>query len=132
MTPVQNKQFVQNMFRDVIENPRANSSIYKKYFSTDFVQYVDGKKNDYPHFLLHLQALKTAIKTVSIAVEHIVAEGDKVATVHTARGVKRDGSTFATQVNAVFQVKDSKIVLCNELTHLLTGSESDRDLGSRH
>ncbi len=61
-----------------------------------------------------------------------MAENDKVCTVHVAQGIKDDGNLVRTQVNALFQIKQQKIILCNELTHLITGQESDSDLGLRY
>ena len=37
---------------------------------------------------------------------------------------------MAAHVIAEFRLRDGKIVSCDELTHLLSGGERDRDLGS--
>lgn len=38
---------------------------------------------------------------------------------------------MVAQVNALMQIEDGKIVLCDELTHIIHGDASDKDLGSR-
>ena len=62
----------------------------------------------------------------------MVAESDKVATIHRVNAIKHDDSHIEVQVNAFFQIKNNKIIFCDELTYLIQGEKSDRDLGSRH
>ena len=131
MTPTEEKQFIKDAFANVFENMNATKEEYSKYFSKNYVQYVDGKKLNYTDFVEHVQALKSEMKSIKINFKYMVAEGDKVSTVHIANGVKKDGGIVETQFNALFEIKDHKIVLCNELSHLIKGSESDKDLGSR-
>ena len=50
---------------------------------------------------------------------------------HHATALKPDGSEVKMHVIAEFRVRDGKIYYCDELTHMLSGSESDKDLGSR-
>lgn len=45
--------------------------------------------------------------------------------------IKRDGNEAPAQVNAIFQIKDGKIIECDELIFLINGTAADRDLGSR-
>lgn len=131
MTISENKQLIKNMFHDVFEDTNASEITYEKYFSKDYVQYVDGKTLNYDDFVNHMRALKSALKSAKITFKYIVGEGDKVATIHIAQGIKKNGGTVETQVNAFFQIKNNKIILCDELTRLIKGEETDKDLGSR-
>lgn len=132
MTTTKIKQFIQETFLNVIENMNATEKTYAKYFSKDYIQYVDGKKLNYSDFVTHMKAQKSVMKSIKVTFKHIVAEGDKLATIHIVNGIKKDGSRIEAQVNALFQIKNNKIILCDELTHLIKGEKSDRDLGSRH
>ena len=48
-----------------------------------------------------------------------------------SEGDKYSGGKVKAKVIALFVIKDNKIVLCDELTHVIAGSSEDRDLGSR-
>lgn len=132
MTADELKFFLQKAFANTIENMSATDKDYATYFSPDYIQLVDGKELNYEKFVLHMKAQKAVMATVKVTFKHIVAEGDKVATVHIVEGHKKDGGFVKGQVNAFFQIKDNKIVHCNELSHLIQGSDEDKDLGSRH
>lgn len=132
MTPNEIKKFIQEAFLNVIEDMNATEETYTKYFSKDYIQYVDGKKLTYADFVAHMKAQKSVMKSAKITFKHMLVEGDKIATVHLVYGIKKDGSVIEAQVNALFQIKNSKIVLCDELTHLIKGEKSDKDLGSRY
>lgn len=132
MSPDEAKKFIKEVFINLIENRDANEETYAKYFSTEYIQYVDGKILDYDHFVTHMKALSSIIKSAKVTFKHIIAESDKVATIHRVNAIKHDGSHVEVQVNAFFQIKNNKIIFCDELTYLIQGEKSDRDLGSRH
>jgi ketosteroid isomerase-like protein len=132
MTSDEIKKWVKEVFKNTVENMDATEETYSQYFSQDYIQHVDGKTLDYNDFVAHMKAQKNVIQSAKITFKHIIVEGDTVATVHLVNGVKKDGGIIEAQVNALFQIKNKKIVLCDELTHLIKGEKSDRDLGSRH
>lgn len=132
MTSDETKIFVKEIFKNTIENMDATEETYAQYFSQDYVQHVDGKTLNYTDFVAHMKAQKNVIKSAKVTFKHIITEGDTVATVHIVNGIKKDGSIIEAQVNALFKIKNKKVVLCDELTHLIKGEKSDRDLGSRH
>lgn len=132
MNPQEIKNFLKEAFANVIEDMNATEETYANYFSKDYVQYVDGKKLTYSDFVAHMKAQKSVLKSAKITFRHMLVEGDKIATVHEVDAIKKDDSIIEAQVNALFQIKNGKIILCDELTHLIKGNESDKDLGSRH
>jgi hypothetical protein len=132
MTSDEMKNFVKEVFTNTIENMHATEDTYNKYFSKDYVQYVDGKTLKYNDFIAHMKAQKNIIKSIKVTFKYMVVEKDTVSTIHVVEGIKKDGGVIETQVNALFQIKDKKIVLCDELTHLIKGEKSDRNLGSHH
>ena len=62
----------------------------------------------------------------------MIVEEDHVATIHIVDAIKNNDEIIKVQVNALMQIKDKKIILCDELTYLIRGEKSDKDLGSRH
>ena len=78
-----------------------------------------------------MRALKRVMKSLKVTFRYLIAEGDKVATVHIVEGEKTNGTKIKAQVNAVSQIRDGKVVHCDELTHLYQGDKEDKDLGSR-
>lgn len=132
MSPDELKKFIKEVFINLIVNRDADEKTYAKYFSKDYIQYVDGKILDYDHFVRHMKTLAATIKSAQVTFKHIITEGDKVATIHRVNAIKHDGSQIEVQVNALFQIKNNKIILCDELTYLIQGEKSDKDLASRH
>jgi ketosteroid isomerase-like protein len=125
------KNFIKEVFANTIEDMTATEKIYEKYFSKDYIQYVDGKTLDYDDFIAHMKAQKNTLKSAKITFKYIIVEGDIVATVHKVNATKKDGAEIEAQVNALIEIKDNKIVLCDELTYLLKGANEDKDIGSR-
>ncbi|MES2204085.1 MAG: nuclear transport factor 2 family protein [Pseudomonadota bacterium] len=132
MSPDEVKKFIKEIFVTLIEEREVSEATCARYFSKEYIQYVDGKVLDYDHFVKHMKTLMATIKSAKVTFKHIIVEGDKVATVHNVKAIKNDGSHIEAQVNALMQIKNNKIILCDELTHLIQGEKSDKDLGSRH
>ncbi|ASZ14967.1 nuclear transport factor 2 family protein [Chitinophaga pendula] len=126
------KTLIKNLFEAVIEGPVHEEKIIQRYFSTDYVQHVDGKVLDYATFVAHMQALKAATQQLKVTFKALAEEGDTVFTNHEVIAEKKDGSSSRSQVIAEFRVRDGKVYYCDELTHLISGDATDRDLGSRH
>jgi hypothetical protein len=130
-TPAENKTLLKEAFTKVFANMDPADMTYTQYISKDYVQYVDGKKLNYNDFVEHLKTLKSSMKSIKVTFKDMVAEDDKVMTIHIAEGVKKDGKTIKTQFNALFQIKDHKFVLGNELSHPIERDVSNKDLASR-
>lgn len=125
-----NKSLITESFRNIVENMNVDEKIYEKYFSPDYVQYVDGKEFNYSDLIHHMKAQKGVINSAKVTVKYIVAEQDKVSTIHIVEGVTKDGKAFKVQVNALFIIRDNKIILCDELTHSLLQDKFSKELGS--
>lgn len=132
MTSNETKTFIKEVFTNTIENMHTKEETYASYFSEDYVQYVDGKILKYNDFIAHMKAQKNVMKSIKVTFKYIVVEGATVATVHLIDGIKKDGGVIQVQVNALFQIKDKKMISCDELTYLIKGEKSDKDLGSRY
>lgn len=124
------KKIIENSFK-VVTDMTATDEDYAQYISKDYVQYVDGETLNYEGFIDHMKAIKKSVKSIKILFHDMIVEGNKVATRHTAYAIKKDNTEIEVQVIAIFDIKDEKIISCNELTYMVKGEKSDRDLGSR-
>jgi hypothetical protein len=131
MTPTETKQWLKQVFAEVVENMAATETDYAKYFSPDYIQHVDGTTLNYQDFVAHMKAQKMVMKSLKVSFLRMVVEDNKIATVHQVNAVKKNGGEIEAKIIAFFEIKDNKIILCDELTHLIKGDKSDRDLGSR-
>jgi len=126
-----NKQFIQQMFRDVLESDDLDGQAIPRYFSPIYVEKVDGTTLDYAGFVDHVRELKRSVTNMRVTFEHMVAEGNKVMEIHRVEADKIGGGNIAARLITLWVIEDGKIVLCDELTHLEQGAPEDRDLGSR-
>jgi hypothetical protein len=124
------KGVIENNFK-VSTNLKATEEDFARYHTKDYIQHVDGKVLNFEQYVVHRKALQKTVKSVQVVFHDMIVSGNKVVTRHTAHAKKNDGKQIELQVIAIFEVRDGKIASCHELTHLLKGEKSDRDLGSR-
>lgn len=124
------KSFIEQVFTDVIENLGADESIISEYFSPHYIQHVDGHTLHYEEFIQHMKVQKTLLDFVKVSILHCVIEGNKISTVHQVDAKKKNGEKISVKVIAYFELEGGKIILCDELTHLLEGDAKDQNIGS--
>ena len=129
MTHKSLKHIIKKSFNDLLESPGFHPSLFERYFSKDYIQHVDGKTLNYHGLLEHAKTLKAKVKNIKISFEHLIEEKNKVCSIHIVEAT-RDDSPIKMKVIALFEFKNDKIILCDELTYMLIGDEKDRDLGS--
>lgn len=125
------KQLIKEIFKNIFETPGFDEAIVRKYFSTDYVQHVDGKTLGFDHFIKHVEVVKDAMLTMAINFKTLVQENDTVFTNHTVTGITKEGRTGDVQVIGEFRIRNGQVIYCDELTHQLSGDPKDRDLSSR-
>lgn len=126
-----NRQLVRQALDSVLGKQIGSIPVIEQFFSRNYIQVVDGKEIDFDEFVAHMKVLKEATESITITIKSI-AEGDhSVHTQHFAKALKKDGSYSEYEVFACFTILDNKIVRCEELTRMIQGGKSDRDLGSR-
>ncbi|WP_133128897.1 nuclear transport factor 2 family protein [Legionella nagasakiensis] len=130
MTIEENKLLLKQAFKAIFEHEVVDEKTIAAFFSKDYRQWVDGHELDYQDFIQHIQAQKKRVATVSIDFKSMIAENDKVATVHLIDAITREGAPVRGKVIAQFTIKNKKIVACEELTFLHEAQEKDKDLGS--
>ncbi|AHE67969.1 hypothetical protein Loa_02427 [Legionella oakridgensis ATCC 33761 = DSM 21215] len=126
----ENKLLLKQAFKAIFEHDVVNEETIAAFFSKEYRQWVDGHELDYQDFIKHIQAQKKRVATVSIEFKSMIAEHDKVATVHLIDALTKEGDPVRGKVIAQFTIKNKKIVACEELTFLHEAKEKDRDLGS--
>lgn len=124
------KHFIQQLFRDVLENPVFDQLLIEKYFSKDYIQWVDHKSLNYEEFILHIKKLKEKVAQQNIEIISYAENGNIIFTKHIAKSVLKDGSKVCHKVLAEFTIEDEKIIKCDELTLLVEGIITAKDLGS--
>lgn len=129
--PEFNKSLIRQMFRDVLEMDSWDERVVDRYFSSAYVQHVDGKTLNFAGFRDHVRELKKILTNLRFTIEHMVAEGDKVMEIHRVEGEKRAGGSFTVRLFSLWIIEDGKIVLCDEISRLERGGAEDRELGSR-
>lgn len=125
-----NKDLIKNCFLALVEQQQYDRSVIETYFSTEYIQCVDGEIFDYSKFMTHIEKLKELTTSLSITFNHIAEEGDTVFTNHTVTVVRNDSSMSKVKVIATFIIKDNKIVYCDELTRHLEGNDANISFGS--
>ncbi len=124
------KNFIEKVFKEVIENLNANEEIISRYFASNYIQYVDGHHLNYKEFVQHMVVQKSLLHSIKVHIEHCIIENNSICTVHRVNAIKKTGEKIAIKVIAYFEVKDKKFILCDELTHLLEGDKKNQNIGS--
>lgn len=122
--------FIQKVFNEVIENMDADESVISQYFSPDYIQHVDGHTLNYTEFVEHMRVQKTVLESAKVSIEKCIETENKICTVHRVDAVKKNGDCLAVKLVAYFEVEDGKITFCDELTYLLHGHKTDKNIGS--
>lgn len=122
---------IEEIFENVTENMHPDASLIERYFSPLYQQDVDGHRLDYNGFLQHMIKQKSMVKSVKITIERCVVEENKICTIHRVDVVKNNKQKVVVKVIAYFEFdSDGKLIICDELTHVLEGTKEDRELGS--
>lgn len=124
------KHIIQQVFSTILENPVFDLSLIEKYFSKNYIQFVDHQQLNYEEFILHIKKLKEKVAEQKIDIIHWAENGNIVFTHHLAKSVLKDGSIVLHKVLAEFTIEENRIIKCDELTLLLEGDLSSRNLGS--
>jgi predicted SnoaL-like aldol condensation-catalyzing enzyme len=126
-----NKKVFQHFIQEVVIDGKIDQHTINKYFDPDYIQLVDDKRLDLHDFVLHMRAVHKSVKLQEIRFEHMIAEGNKIATVHYPWGIKSNGKEVRAKVMALFEFKNNKLHTCNELTMITQGVKDDKDIGSK-
>lgn len=126
-----NHTLVLNALTNIIGSTDNDEEAIARYFSPEYRQTVDGKHLTYPSFIEHMKLLKQQTINMNLDVLSSAENEDTVFTHHLVEVLKTHSDTLTFEVFACFKVQNNKIVRCQELTRMITGSHQDIDLGSR-
>lgn len=126
------KELVKQSFKAVVEDMDYNEAVIERYFDAHYRQRVDGKELDFKGFCQHMKVQKQTLAAVHVDFKTIAQENNIVFTNHLVTIQTREGRSAVIQVIAEFRIQNDKVIYCDELTHLLSGDERERDLGSRY
>ncbi|OSQ38883.1 nuclear transport factor 2 family protein [Thalassospira mesophila] len=130
MTKTDAKQLLHRLFA-ALADPATSLEELAGFFTSDYVQIVDGETLNLAGFLDHAATLRCTLDAVDVDFENIVASDNTIADIHIVTAHKKDGSQITIKVIAFYTLRDGKISRIEELTHLISGSTADRDIGSR-
>lgn len=124
------KHFIQQVFKEVLENPVFDESLIEKYFSKEYIQLVDHSQLNYDQFVLHIKKLKEKVAEQKLEIVSYAENGNIIFTNHIAKSTLKDGSEVVHKVLAEFTIHNYQIIRCDELTLLIEGDETAKNLGS--
>ncbi|PWN62789.1 hypothetical protein [Chryseobacterium viscerum] len=124
------KHFIQQVFKEVLENPVFDELLIEKYFSKDYIQLVDHNQLNYEEFVLHIKKLKEKVAEQKMEIISHAENGNVIFTNHIAKSTLKNGNKVLHKVLAEFTIQDDKIIRCDELTLLVEGNHTEKNLGS--
>ena len=131
MTHTQARQFLGQIFNSLFD-PAETAEQTGRYFAPEYQQFADGKVLDHALFVEHARTLKATLQSATVTFEKVIACGQSLASVHIVDAIKHNGQRLKVKVVALYEVENGLIRRVDELSHLLEGDASDRDLGTRH
>ncbi|KXV32665.1 hypothetical protein AD940_16740 [Gluconobacter thailandicus] len=123
------EQIIRQMF-EVFTDFSSDPATLTEFMTPDYRQFVDGREMTLAEFLEHAVALRNALQRLEIDIQQIVCQGNQAATVHIARATRLSGEKSQIKVIAFYQFNNGRLCLVDELTHVLSGQDDDKALGS--
>ena len=124
------KHFIRQVFKEVLENPVFDELLIEKYFSKEYIQFVNHSQLNYEEFVLHIKKLKEKVTEQKLEIINYAENGTVIFTNHIAKSKLKDGSKVVHKVLAEFTIQNHQIIRCDELTLLVEGNHTEKDLGS--
>lgn len=124
------KAKVKNIFNSLLEDKEYPLVNTNKLVDMQYIQIVNGKKLTYNDFIAHITALRSKIQSCTISYETLIQEENKVFSKHIATTTLKDGEIVRTKVFADFTFSNGKLIRCDEVTQLMSGSKEHDNLGS--
>jgi hypothetical protein len=102
-----------------------------RHFSDDYRQRTDGHWDDRAGFAQHIAHLREVVERADVRVVDEFIRGHSYADRHVVTIVKTDGSRVVQEVYLFGELApDGRFSRIEEVTLMLAGAESDRDIGS--
>jgi hypothetical protein len=105
--------------------------ILDRHFSSDCRQRTNGKWDDRQAFAQHAHKLREVVASARIEVLDELHDGNRYADRHHVHITKRDGAKVSQEVYLFAELDtEGRFLRVEEVTLLLEGAESDRDMGN--
>jgi len=130
MTDPQARDLLSRVFQTLFD-PAAGADAVGAFFAPGYVQIADGKELDRAAFIDHVRVLKAALQSGAATLDKVIASGSTIASLHRITAHRKTGEMVRMTVHAFFEIEHGLIRRTEELSHLVEGSDADRDLGSR-
>lgn len=120
---------VTQALQQMLTDPVHDEDRIAAFFAPHYEQQVDGKTLNYKDFVDHMALLKKVVRSLELNLITVASEHNEVLTHHKVNIDKNDGSSARFEIFAHFTVQDRRIIRCEELTRLLSGTTTDQALG---
>nr|WP_307839902.1 nuclear transport factor 2 family protein [Bacillus cereus] len=112
--------FLKQVYQDVILNLKLEK--ISEYFSAEYIQVTDGTEVNIQGFHTHMETVKSIVETLLLSpfYDFLFDEEKQTATLRYEIHVKKkNGNSGVIEIIAIFELRDGKIIRCNELTRSL-------------
>jgi len=118
--------------RDLLFTPDLDLvTAVDRHFAPDYRQRTDGEWSDRTGFVEHIAHLRTVVAGGDVVVHEELSSDQLYAERHTITVTKADGGAVTTEVYVFAEyADDGRFRRVEETTLMLSGSETDRGLGS--
>ncbi|ANY76278.1 metallopeptidase [Paenibacillus ihbetae] len=124
-------RFISQMYTDIVVN--FDFDKLPNYFHNDYYQVTDGKKINIEEFKKHLTTLKATVDKIIVSPFYDALYDEELQTLtlrYTVDVTKKSGTRGLIELIAIFEIKNRKIVRCNELSHALHNVKEFKELAS--
>jgi len=124
-------RFISQMYTDIVVN--FDFDKLPDYFHNDYYQVTDGKKINIEEFKKHLTTLKATVDKIIVSPFYDALYDEELQTLtlrYTVDVTKKSGTRGLIELIAIFEIKNGKIVRCNELSHALHNVKEFKELAS--
>lgn len=124
-------RFISQMYTDIVVN--FDFDKLPEYFHNDYYQVTDGKKINIEEFKKHLTTLKATVDKIIVSPFYDALYDEELQTLtlrYTVDVTKKSGTRGLIELIAIFEIKNGKIVRCNEISHALHNVEEFKELAS--
>lgn len=129
LSPAESEALVKKAVKYALLNRNPDLD-YGRYVAKNFVNVVDGNTFNFEEWVAHQKHIKSITTSMRPIFKWIIAKEDEVAVLFHIHLTKSDGSQLEVKDMGFFKIKNHKIVYVEEITRLVKGDESDKNIGS--
>ena len=122
---------IRSALDDILNQQRRPlEDVLDRHFSPDYRQRTNGHWDDREAFAQHARKLREVVASARIEVLDELRDGQRYADHHRVHVSKRDGTQVVQEVYLFAELDaEGRFARIEEITLMLEGAESDRDIG---